>query len=219
MQRLYQIISVFLLLIVGCPIGASTARASGVALQDDETAPVEILIDGSTQFAFDLYRQLAKSEANIIYSPYSVTSALAMLYAGARGDTADQMADTLHLDLPPEDVHGAYRDLSDAVTLIDSDYEFPFQLTVANAIWPQIGYPVAPEYVALLDQYYDAGLVPLDFANAPEDSRITINEWVSEKTTGRIDELLAPGSLSPMSRMVLTNAIYFNGSWRMLFDP
>lgn len=199
-------------------LGDMRVALEAYAQTETPPTPLETQVEGNNQFAFDLYHMLRDGSENIIYSPYSISAALAMVYAGAREDTANQMADTLHFELSQDELHPAFADLSQLVTSIESEYADSFQLNVANAIWAQDGYPVLADYAALVDAHYGAGLQTLDFANATDEARITINDWVSDQTAGRIPELLAPGSLSPVSRLVLTNAIYFNASWLLLFN-
>lgn len=184
----------------------------------DDTSPLEIVVNGNSQFAFDLYHSLEDGAGNIIYSPYSISTALAMVYAGARDTTASQMAATLHFEPPQDELHAIFAELSQQVTAIDSEYADPFQLNVANAVWVQDGYPILPAYSALLSEYYGAGLHSVDFANDSDTARNMINDWVSEQTNERIPEMLSPPAPDPLSRLVLTNAIYFNASWLLLFD-
>lgn len=207
-----HLILLAIIMIGGMRIGVDTHA------QSDTSLPLESVVTGNTQFAFDLYHALRNAADNIIYSPYSISTALAMVYAGARENTALQMAETLHFDLHPDDLHPVFAALGEQLTSIDNDYEDAFQLNIANAVWAQDGYPLQPDYTVLLNEHYGAGVQSVDFANAAEDARVTINDWVSQKTDGRIPELLSPASLSPVSRLVLTNAIYFNATWQLLFD-
>src|SRR3990172_7179948 len=106
-----------------------TVRLSGIARAQTETpAPTEILSDGNAQFAFDLYHAVRDGQENMVFSPYSISQALAMVSAGARGETGQQIADTLHFGLPQSDLHTAFADLNSQVASISSDYEFEFQL-------------------------------------------------------------------------------------------
>lgn len=210
-----------LLLIVmlgGLGVGIEARAQNDTSPTPKAPSTLAMLVDGNTQFTFDLYHRLGDEADNIIYSPYSISTALALVYAGARTETERQIADTLHFNLPQDDLHRTFAALSDRVTSIESEYEESFQLTIANAVWAQDGYPVLADYAALLNDHYGAGLQTVDFANATEAARVTINDWVSEQTAGRIPDMLAPASLSPLSRLVLTNAIYFNATWRFLFD-
>jgi serpin B len=170
----------------------------------------------NTAFALDLYARLRSQEGNLFYSPLSMSAALGMTYAGARGETADEMAKALHFDLGPDRLHPALgsllRDLS------GQGKERGYQLSVANALWPQKGYPFLPAFLDLTHKSYDAGLEEVDFRGATEPARKKINHWVEEHTQDRIKELLKPGVLDSNTCLVLTNAIYFKGDWLSRFN-
>jgi serpin B len=175
------------------------------------------LVKGNTQFACDLYAQLRASDGNVVYSPYSISTALAMTYAGARTKTAEQMAQVLHFTLPQERLHPAagalIRDLSGTAQGKKRNY----QLYVANALWGQKDYGFLKDFVTLTRTCYDAGLTEVDFVSAREAARATINNWVEKKTQNKIKELLKEGHLKPETRLVLTNAIYFKAEWEKKF--
>lgn len=179
------------------------------------------LVAGNNAFTFDLYQAIQGGEGNIVYSPYSVSLALAMTYAGARGETEHQMADTLHFTLPQERLHSAFNVLDLEFSNLGQptgESDAPsLRLNIANAIWGQVGYPFHTEYLNTLAQNYGAGLQLLDFASAPDDSCVTINDWVSDETEGLIEDLLPPDTITTDTRLVLTNAIYFYGTWRYPF--
>ena len=137
-----------------------------------------------------------------------------MAYAGARGNTATEMAKALHFTLPPAQLHPAMGALLRDLNAAHSDY----QLNVANALWAQQGYTFLDQFLNLLKTDYGAGLQQVDFKGAPEAARSTINQWVEQKTQDKIKDLLAPGALRPDTRLVLTNAIYFKGNWQTQFD-
>jgi len=182
----------------------------------------QALVNGNTEFALDLYQQLKQEDGNLFYSPYSLSLALAMTYAGAEGETEQQMADVLHFILEDEDLHAAFNKLalelaSRGEVAEDSDWK-GFQLNVTNAIWGQKDYEFLPEFLDVLAENYGAGLRILDFTSDPEESRITINDWVSNQTEGRIEDLIKQGIITEMTRLVLTNAIYFNAAWHYPFD-
>jgi serpin B len=191
--------------------------------------PMSILVDTNTQFAFDLYQALRTDHddtGNLFYSPYSISLALAMTYAGAEGATAQQMAETLHFTLPDEQLHPAFNALDQelkgrnpSTEETEDSEEIAFKLQIANAIWGQAGYTFRNEFLDTLAENYGSGLRTLDFQRAPEASRETINGWVSEQTEGRITDLLPSGTIDALTRMVLTNAIYFNAAWVDPFEP
>jgi len=196
---------------------ASSQAAVGVVEQP--TAPVEDaakVAEGCNRFAFDLYARLKGAEGNLFLSPYSISTALTMTYAGARGETADQMAKVLCLPASGEDVHGAYGALQNDLNAAGA--KGAFDLVVANRLWGQKGYGFLPDYLALVEKKYGAGLEQVDFAGATEAARQTINVWIEKQTRDKIKDLLKPGVLDAMTRLVLTNAIYFKGKWAEEFD-
>jgi serpin B len=213
---------------------ASTACAqpvSGEVLQSAKprvTSPavseadMATLVNGNSAFAFDLYQELKGAGGNLFYSPYSISLALAMTYAGARGDTAQQMADTLHFTLSQDRLHPALSSLGIELSKrgegAKGTDEKGFRLNIVNAIWGQKGYQFLTQFLDLLAENYGAGLRLLDFIGAPEESRITINNWVSDQTEGRIKDLIPPGVIDTLTRLVLTNAIYFNAAWQYPFE-
>ncbi|MBN9521711.1 serpin family protein [bacterium] len=172
--------------------------------------------DGNNAFAIDLYKALAAAApASLVVSPYSVSAALGMTYAGARGETAGEMAKVLHFKLPPERLHPAQGSLLGALVGMRGK-ERP-TLQVANALWGQSGVPFRDDFLALTRANYGAGLREVDFAGNTEAVRQRINEWVNAKTRDRIPELLAPGDLTVRTRLVLTNAVHFKDRWAKPF--
>src|SRR5262249_52585604 len=149
------------------------------------------------------------AEGNQFFSPFSLSAALAMTAAGARGDTAAEMTRVLRLP-PPDQAPAAYEGVVQSLT--DPRFKRAYQLHVANALWGQRGYPWRPEYLQTAQQHYRAGLREVDFAR-PEEARGAINHWVAEQTADRIPELFGQGTLNPDMRLVLTNAVYFKGLW------
>jgi serpin B len=180
----------------------------------------EVLVDGNNAFAFYLYQTLSQEEGNLFFSPYSISEALTMAYAGARGDTEKDMAEVLNFNLPQERLHPAFNatDLQlEERSQVLGDKE-GFQLNVVNAIWGQQGYHFLDEYLDVLTQYYGAGLRLVDFISETEQSRIAINQWVSDQTEGKIKDLIPQGTINKITRLVLTNAVYFNANWQYPFD-
>ena len=179
------------------------------------------LVNGNSAFAFDLYRALAAEEGNLFFSPHSISLALTMAYAGARGETERQMADTLHLLLPENRLHPAFNTLelrlASSGRTPDGEYA-GFRLNVANAVWGQKGYGFLKEFLDVLEENYGAGVRPVDFAGAPEESRLAINDWVAEQTENRVEDLILPEVIDEDTRLVLTNAVYFNARWLHTFD-
>lgn len=172
------------------------------------------VVDANSQFATDLYARYSAKDGNIFFSPYSISSALAMTYEGAKGATADEMQAVLHL---PDDKNV----IRSGFSLIDSELNKAdklYSLSVANALWGQNDYPFVPEYISIVEQNYGGKLTNLDFKTDTENSRVTINRWVEDKTNDRIKDLISKGVIDVMTRLVLTNAIYFKANWSSQFE-
>jgi serpin B len=187
------------------------------------TADTSDLVSGNTAFALDLYQAVREGGDNLFYSPYSISLALAMTYAGARGETERQMAETLHFSLPQDRLHPAFNGLDLALASrgegAEGRDEGGFRLNIVNALWGQEGYAFLPEFLDLLAENYGAGLRLVDFEGDAESSRVAINRWVEDQTEGRIQDLIREGLLNELTRLVLTNAIYFNAAWSEPFEP
>jgi serpin B len=206
------------LLLVACLVlgwGASVWAA--VAPLDKDGGDMNTLVTGVNALAVDLYGQLAGGTAgNLFFSPASIDTALAMTYAGAAGQTAQQMATTLHYDLPMERLHAGFAGLIQTLNQPEKNYRGKpaYELTVANALWGQQGYPFKESFTQLVSKTYGAGLSSVDFAQHTEEARQTINAWVARKTAEKIMDLIGPGSLDPRTTvLVLTNAVYFKSNW------
>jgi len=188
------------------------------------TADLEDLVTGNTAFAFNLYQNLSQEGGNLFFSPYSISLALAMTYAGARSATEEQIAETLRFTTLGQDrLHPAFNALALELASRGEDpavkkEEERFQLHVANALWGQDGYGFLPDFLDVLAENYGAGVRTADFIDAPDQARMMINRWVSDETEERIEDLLPLGSITPLTRLVLTNAIYFNATWKHRFD-
>ncbi len=178
------------------------------------------LVDGNNAFALDMYNALRSENGNLILSPYSISLALAMTYAGARGETEAQMAQVLHF-APQNELHPSFNALDlelekDPINL-DKDQE-PLQLNIANAVWAEQTFSFLPEFLDTIAINYGAGVSLTDFKNQPNQERVTINNWVSDQTEDKINDLLPDGSITTDTRMVLVNAIYFKADWLDQFD-
>ena len=167
--------------------------------------------------SMDLYNKLAaERDGNLFFSPYSIASALAMTYAGARGETAEQMNTALHFG-GPQVTHPAFAYLRSALDKTADGVNI--QLSIANALWPQKGYAFDPEYTNLVKSCYAGEIRSADYIADAESMRKGINQWVELKTNNRIQDMMPKGSVGPMTRLVLVNAIYFKGSWTSPFNP
>jgi serine protease inhibitor len=178
--------------------------------------PVEVA-KGNQGFAWDLYGKLKEKDGNLFYSPFSISTALAMTSTGAKGETLKEMLSTLHL--PEGDAtHAGMGQL--LAHLAGSDLKKNgYEVTTANALWGQKGESWLPDFLGAMKKNYRAGLSDVDFASATEAARQTINAWVEKQTRDKIRELLKPGILTSNTRLVLTNAIYFKGNWAKQFQP
>ena len=176
------------------------------------------LVKGNTQFAFDLYHILREDAGNLFYSPYSISTALAMAYAGARGTTSEEIRNTLRFSLSEDLVHPAFKALSTTLTgKEESNSASGFKLRIANKMWGQKEYVFLKDYCKNIADNYGAETERLDFINNPEKSRLIINEWVSTQTERMIQNIIPPGVISPDIRLILTNAIYFEAKWERTF--
>jgi len=189
---------------------------------DVSTSEQALLVEGNSAFAFELYQALKGEEGNLFYSPYSISLALAMTYAGARGETAQQMAATLQFILEQDRLHPAFNWLDAELAKRGEGAEGKdgegFRLNIVNAIWGQKDYSFLTDFLDVLAENYGAGLRILDFITETEASRLAINKWVSDQTEGRIEDLIPQGAIDALTRLVLTNAIYFNAAWENPFN-
>jgi len=181
-------------------------------LKDPEARSVA---EGVNAFALDLYAELKGREGNLFFSPYSISTALAMTYAGARGATALQMANCLHFTLGQERLHPAIKRLIDDLNARAEGGGF--ELSVTNALWGQKGKRFIEDFTKLLENNYAAGMKQADFENEADAARPEINAWVEKETRGRIKHLIGPGVLDELTRLVLANAVYFKGAWLSAF--
>ncbi len=204
------------LLAAALVLAVTACFPAAARLEEPAKAPEGTAADSVNDFALDLYARLRGEEGNLFFSPHSISTALAMTYAGARGETARQMADVLSFHAEGERLHLGFGELQRS--LAAGKEEKGYELTVANALWGQKGYGFLKEFLELTGKHYGAGLREMDFRGAAEDARKTINSWVEEKTRDRIKDLIKPGVLNSMTRLVLTNAIYFKGDWARQFD-
>jgi serpin B len=190
-------------------------EASGMAQTPPALTPDQAAVaQGNNAFAVDLYGQLRKQNGNLFFSPESISTAFAMAYAGARGPTATEMAATLHFTLPPDRLHPAMGALLNSLNAAHPGY----QLHVADALWAEKDYTFLEDFLKLTSDDYGAGFNRVDFKGAPDATRLTINQWVEQKTEDKIKDLLPPGSVKTDTRLVPTNAIYFKGDWATQFS-
>jgi serpin B len=169
-----------------------------------------------------MYAELAKGDksgSNLFFSPFSIVSALGMADAGAKGTTDQQIRTALQVVLPGDDFHAALNGIDQSIESHAASVE-NLQINNINSIWVQKGdgFKLRLGYLDKLAINYDAGVNLLDFSGSPDPSRVIINDWVSEQTKDRIKDLLPSGSITSLTRVVLTNAIYFLANWKVKFD-
>ena len=186
-------------------------------------ADLRTLGASNTAFALDLYQQLRATNGNLFYSPFSLSEALAMTSAGARDATATQMATAMHFDLPGPRLHPAFDALDLALAsrgqgAAGTDSQ-GFRLNLANALWGQSGFHFEAPFLDTLAQSYGATMHVANFEGDTGGARVLINDWIAARTGDRIKDMLPPGSLTGQTRLVLTNAVYFNAAWKTKFDP
>ena len=192
--------------------------------EDPAVPPGELseVVDGNISFACDLYKELVTPDANMFFSPFSISQAMAMIYSGARGNTETQIADTMHFTVGQNRLHPAFNHLdlelqSRGQGAKGKDGE-PFRLHIANSAWGQEGWTWQQQFIDTLGVQYGSGMRLVDFLTQPEQCRQTINEWVEWRTEYRITELMPEGVINSDTVLVLVNAIYFNAAWLKLFD-
>jgi len=181
----------------------------------------ESVVQGNNRFALKLYQKLRaeNEDENMFFSPYSISTALAMTYAGAKGETEKQMASVLCFPTESTPSKGDFhRSFGSVINGLNTrGKKGAYELTVANALWGQKGYSFLKGFLELTENNYGGNLGEVDFAGATEAARQTINTWVEEKTNGKIKDLIQQGVLDKYVRLVLTNAIYFKGNWASKF--
>ena len=202
------------------PPPAVPAPAPSGPAERPKASPADVAeaVRGNNQFAVDLYAKLAaeKKDGNLFFSPLSISTALSMTYAGARANTAAEMKKALHFALADEKLHPAMAALIGDLNAAGK--AGGFQLSVANALWGQKGHLFLPEFLALNQASYGAGLETVDFAGDAEGARKTINAWGAKQTQDKVKQLIKPGALGALTSLVLTNAVYFKGEWAAKFD-
>ena len=185
------------------------------ALEVSEKVDTQNLVEGNSTFTFDLYKKLSEQKGNLFFSPYSISTALALTYAGARGVTAKQMAGVFSFKEDQDQLHAAFAQLQKELNAEQEKGDV--QLNIANALWVEKNYSFLKGFLDLTNKHYKASLNHVDFINAFEQARKQINKWVEEKTNNKIRDLIPPGIINTLTRLVLTNAIYFKGNWESQF--
>jgi serpin B len=187
-----------------------------VFLKADDALDLQSVVDGNTTFALNLYDKLDTKEGNLFFSPYSISTVLALVDGGADGTTEKQMTGALHLGLSPEKLSHAFAALDAKLKMVQAKNKIT--LLTANSLWPQQDFHFLPSYIALARESYDAAITPVDYVGDSEGARKQINDWVEARTRGKITNLIQPGALDESSRLVVVNAIYFKGAWANRFN-
>jgi serpin B len=180
------------------------------------TAQVQSVVDGNTTFALNLYSQLATNSGNLFFSPYSISTCLAMLYAGASGNTEQQMSQVLGFGTNQQQFASLFGQLQ---AKLEADQQTnAIELNLANALWLQEGFPFLPAFLQTATNQYQANLGQADFITQASEVTDEINNWVAQETQNRIQNIVPPGAIDSSTRLVLANAIYFLGLWSIPFQ-
>jgi serpin B len=205
-MKTYKYVTIAAALLVCIPCSANEPNTQSV-------------VEGNNKLALELYGKINDHQGNLFLSPYSISTALAMTYGGAKGTTAEQMAKTLQFPTAIS-VEQFHKEFGDIIKQLNASGEKGgYELAVANALWGQKDFIFLPDFLTLVKTNYDGNLEQVDFKTQAEAARKTINGWVESKTKDKIKELIKPGMLDMMTRLVLTNAIYFKGKWATQFKP
>ncbi len=177
---------------------------------------IKNVVESNNQFAVDLYRRLQKQDGNLFFASYNISSAFAMIYAGAQGKTAEQMAETFHFPLIDERLHSAFAKLTQELKGTKKDVSY--QLSFAHALFGQKGNGFLQSFLDLTQRFYGTGLKEVDFINELEKTRLEINLWVEKETKNKIKDLISPHALDSLERLLLVSAVYFKGNWANPFE-
>jgi serpin B len=220
----FAALAILFIIIAGCT-GTNVEQPASPAVEQVPTiapgvtaSPTQTVAHANNQFAFDLYSRLAKnpeySGNNLFFSPFSLSSALAITYEGANGQTKNEIRSVFHFPENDTMLRQGFAGLNAGINKGDAGYS----LHTANALWAEKTYAFLPGYISTAEQYYGANITSLDFIGHPDESRITINTWVEDKTEDKIKDLIPAGVIDPLTRLIITNAIYFKGDWVRQFD-
>lgn len=171
-------------------------------------------VEANNEFAFDMYEKIANGrKGNIFFSPYSVSSAMAMVYEGAKGKTNDEIKEVFNFS-EYSVLRSNYAAIYNSINKEEKQYE----LRTGNALWVENNYPLIGEYMDIVEKYYGGKAANVDFIKEPARSVNTINEFIEEQTNGKIENILSSGDVNPLTKLIITNAIYFKGMWESEFD-
>ena len=204
-------------LLLSCSCGLIAVLGLPAATPPTKATALTEVVEGNTAFALDLHRRERDQPGNLFFSPYSISTALAMTWAGAKGRTEQEIARVFHFTLPPGDLPRAFGELAERFAQIEKQKHI--SLRIANSLWCQRDYPFLKPFLDLNRTHLQAELGSVDFDHHTEAAREEINRWIERKTQDRIRELMAPGQVTPVTTLVLCNAVYFKGKWVTQFDP
>ena len=192
-----------------------TCMAAGENRSCEPSLPAQALSQGNNVFALNIYNQLRAVPGNLFFSPYSIRTALAMTYAGARGETAAQMKTALNFTLEDDGLHRAF---AESIRTLNTGSGDNYEMNVANSLWAEKTHAFLQSFIDINKNAYNGGLEQVDFINAAETARLQINAWVEEQTREKIKGLIPPGGVNSNTRLALVNAVYFKGLWADPFE-
>lgn len=198
----------FLLIITGCTT-VIRANQSGATSEG-----VRSVVESNNKFAIDFYQGIKEANENILFSPYSLSTALGMVYEGAGGETKQEMKKVLYV----MDNDSLRRPSTGMVYNLINTPRAKYDISTANALWMQEDFSIKKDYLRVIKDYYVGEATNLDFKDEPEESRTIINDWVEAHTNNKIKDLIPAGALGPLTRLLLTNAVHFKGYWLYQFD-
>ena len=180
---------------------------------------IHVLVRGSNIFGFELYASLKSTPGNLCFSPYSMASALAIPYSGAKGSSQENMRLALHYLSQPKQVNEVYQGLNKFYTTPWYLGSNECRLFLGNALWLQRDYSVLKNFSDMINFFYPEGLKFVDFGRNPEGARYNMNTWVREKTHGRISEEVQKEDVAGHPPMVLVSSAFLKGVWYYPFNP
>lgn len=193
----------------------AAGSATLCAAEAPERASLDAVVQGNTAFALKMHQQLSSEEGNVFFSPYSISSALGMTYAGARNNTEQEMKAALQFPGERDEMCRSFGNLQEGLN--DVQQRGDVKLSIANAIWAEKSYTFLPSFMDLVQKDYKSKISLADFVGNAEKERVVINTWVEDQTNDKIKDLIPEGILDARTRMVLVNAIYFKGDWASQF--
>jgi len=206
--------ALLLVILPACKCSKNNMENKTVAVVEN-TTPVNIT-ENNNLFALDLYKKISNNQENLFYSPYSISTALAMTYAGARGITEKEMSTVMHFPANNAEFYNKYNEVLKNINALNNGSTV--NIYTANSVWAQMNFKFRDEFLEIIKNNFNSSINLVDFIKETENSRIQINKWVETQTNEKIKELIKPGLIDYLTRMVLVNAIYFKADWETAFD-